>query len=72
MRGLGLALLPEIICHPELEQGLLEVVMPNWTSGTGEIQAVFASRRGMLPAIRVFINFLANHPPGTMTGGGGV
>lgn len=67
MEGLGLALLPEMICREELNQGRLKIVLPNWASGPGEIQAVFASRRGMLPAVRAFIDFLASHPPGTST-----
>jgi hypothetical protein len=29
----------------------------------GICHAVFASRRGMLPAVRVFIDFLAEHLP---------
>lgn len=67
MEGLGVALLPEMICQEELLQGLLRVVLPDWASGTGEVQAAFASRRGMLPAVRAFIDFLAEHPPGILT-----
>lgn len=64
MEGLGLALLPEMICQQEIQQGLLKLVLPDWGSGVGEVQAVFASRRGMLPAVRALIDFLASHPPG--------
>jgi DNA-binding transcriptional LysR family regulator len=67
MEGLGLALLPEMICQEELRQGLLRVVLPDWASGTGEVQVAFASRRGMMPAVRAFIDFLVDHPPGALT-----
>jgi DNA-binding transcriptional LysR family regulator len=67
MGGLGVALLPEMICHDELREGLLRVVLSDWVSGAGEVQAAFASRRGMLPAVRALIDFLVNHPPGAWT-----
>lgn len=70
LEGLGLALLPEMICQDEIRRGLLKVLLPEWASGQGEVQAAFASRRGMLPAVRAFVDFLANAPPGTSTVGG--
>jgi hypothetical protein len=38
-------------------------VLPEWTLPQGICHAVFASRRGMLPAVRVFIDFLAENLP---------
>src|SRR3546814_3301606 len=43
--------------------GELEVVLPEWSLPQGIAHAVFASRRGMLPAVRVFIDFLAERLP---------
>ena len=63
VEGLGLALLPELICVDALARGTLRRMLPQWHSEAGEIQAAFASRRGMLPAVRAFIDFLAAHPP---------
>jgi DNA-binding transcriptional LysR family regulator len=60
--GVGVALLPEIICGEELRSGSLQKVLPRWSCDFSEIQAVFPSRRGMLPAVRAFIDFLAAHP----------
>jgi len=38
-------------------------VLPDWSLPQGICHAVFASRRGLLPAVRVFIDFLAEHLP---------
>lgn len=62
--GVGVALLPEMICADELKAGLLRVVLPQWSTDPGEIQAVFPTRRGMLPAVRAFIEHLVARPPG--------
>jgi DNA-binding transcriptional LysR family regulator len=61
--GIGITLLPETICADAVRQGLLEVVLPDWRLPQGIAHAVFASRRGMLPAVRVFIDFLAKRIP---------
>jgi len=61
--GLGITMLPETICAAAVRSGELEVVLPHWTLPQGICHAVFASRRGMLPAVRVFIDFLAQHLP---------
>lgn len=62
--GVGVALLPEMICADELRAGLLRVVLPQCSADPGEIQAVFPTRRGMLPAVRAFIDYLVARPPG--------
>ncbi|WP_286505676.1 LysR substrate-binding domain-containing protein [Variovorax davisae] len=61
--GTGIALLPPMICAAELEAGTLRAILPDWSAEPGEIQAVFPSRRGMLPAVRAFVDFLIAHPP---------
>lgn len=61
--GVGVTLLPEIICRDELQNGLLKVVLPEWTCAVSEIQAAFPTRRGMLPAVRALVDFLGSHPP---------
>ena len=48
--------------HPRWD-GELEVVLPEWSIPQGICHAVFASRRGLLPAVRVFIDFLAENLP---------
>lgn len=61
--GQGVALLPESICADAVRSGELEVVVPDWHLPQGICHAVFPSRRGLLPAVRVFIDFLAEKMP---------
>jgi DNA-binding transcriptional LysR family regulator len=42
-----------------IARGTLEPVLPEWTLRSGLIIAVFPSRRGLVPAVRLFIDFLA-------------
>jgi len=59
--GLGIAQLPLLACLNEIREGLLDVVLPEFLAPLCEIQAVFPSRRGLLPAVRSFIDFLSAH-----------
>jgi hypothetical protein len=61
--GIGITLLPETVCADAVRRGELEVVLPQWRLPQGIFHAVFASRRGLLPAVRVFIDFLAERVP---------
>jgi hypothetical protein len=51
------------VCAEAVRNGELEVVLPQWRLPQGIFHAVFASRRGLLPAVRVFIDFLAERVP---------
>jgi DNA-binding transcriptional LysR family regulator len=62
-QGVGITLLPETLCAQQVRDGSLEVVLPQWRLPQGIFHAVFASRRGLLPAVRVFIDFLAEKVP---------
>lgn len=64
--GLGIALLPEMTCADAVRRGELELVVPDWHLPMGICHAVFPSRRGLLPAVRVFIDYLAEHLPGVI------
>lgn len=59
--GLGVAQLPLAVCVNEIRQGGLEIVLPEYLAPLHEVQVVFPSRRGMLPAVRSFIDFLGAH-----------
>lgn len=63
VEGLGVAMLPEHVCRADLTSGTLERVLPEWSSVSGTIYAVFSSRRGLTPAIRALIDFLADAVP---------
>ena len=62
-QGVGITMLPETLCAELVRARELEVVLPEWRLPQGICHAVFASRRGMLPAVRVFIDFLAERLP---------
>jgi DNA-binding transcriptional LysR family regulator len=62
-QGLGITMLPETLCAEAVRSGELEVVLPAWRLPQGIAHVVFASRRGLLPAVRVFIDFLAEKLP---------
>lgn len=61
--GLGIVALPGYVCRAELAGGLLERVLPQWTAGIATVSLVMPSRRGLLPSIRAFSDFLAAQLP---------
>ena len=63
VQGVGITLLPENMCADLVRSGELEVVLRGWRLPDGICHAVFASRRGLLPAVRVFIDYLAERLP---------
>ncbi|HSZ07540.1 MAG TPA: LysR substrate-binding domain-containing protein [Steroidobacteraceae bacterium] len=63
-RGFGLAQLPLSMCLADIQQGNLEVVLPVYLAPLFEIQVVFPSRHGILPAVRSIIDFLSAHCDG--------
>jgi DNA-binding transcriptional LysR family regulator len=63
LAGLGIAQLPESVVREDLQSGALARVLPDWKTPEGIVHVVFPSRRGLLPAVRVFIDFLAERLP---------
>jgi len=61
--GLGIVLLPEMTCADAVRNGELEVVLPEWHLPMGICHGVFPTRRGILPAVRALIDFLAEKMP---------
>lgn len=57
--GLGVAVLPELLIRDDIRRGDIEILLPRWTLPGGIVHAVFPSRRGLLPAVRAFIDRLA-------------
>ena len=66
LAGLGIARLPDTVVREDLRSGALQRVLPEWNSPQGILHVVFPSRRGLLPAVRAFIDFLAQRLPGMM------
>lgn len=63
LAGTGLCWLPDYMCQDELQQGHLVAVLPQWSQPQGIVHAVFASRRGLSPAVRSFLDFLGEAVP---------
>ena len=66
LAGLGVARLPETVVRQDLAGGALRRLLPEWNSPQGVLHVVFPTRRGLLPAVRAFIDFLAEKLPGMM------
>ena len=61
LNHIGLTFLPELYCRDEIKSGSFVPVLPEWSKPSATVQAVYLSRRGMLPSLRVFIDYLAKH-----------
>lgn len=66
LAGLGIALLPQSVVGRDIAEGRFERVLPQWRTPQGILHVVFPSRRGLLPAVRAFVDFLAERLPGLM------
>jgi len=66
LAGLGITRLPEASVRDDLKSGALTRVLPQWRSPQGIVHVVFPTRRGMLPAVRAFIDFLAERLTATL------
>jgi DNA-binding transcriptional LysR family regulator len=64
--GLGITKLPENVVRADLDMGKLERVLPQWNTPVGIAHLVFPTRRGLLPAVRALIDFLAAKLPATV------
>ena len=62
-QGIGVGILPDYMCCDALKAGRLVQVLPQWAPLPGIIHAVFASRRGMAPAVRHFLDYLGEQLP---------
>lgn len=61
VQGTGMSLLPDYLCVEELRRRELVPVLPGWAPRVGMVLAVFPSRRGMVPAVRRFLDFLGDN-----------
>ncbi|KAB0494217.1 LysR substrate-binding domain-containing protein [Pseudomonas vancouverensis] len=58
LAGLGFTLLPMLYCEEELANGSLMQLLPEWSLPGGWLQAVYPHRRGVMPAVRAWIDHL--------------
>ncbi|MDO9400851.1 MAG: LysR substrate-binding domain-containing protein [Polaromonas sp.] len=64
LAGTGMTFLPDSVSGAEQQAQLLVPVLPGWTLTPGVAHAVFPSRRGQVPAVRRFLDFLGEHMSG--------
>ena len=61
--GLGIAAVPAHVCRDELASGALERVLPEWRARHATVSLLTPSRRGTLPSVRAFVDFLIRELP---------
>jgi DNA-binding transcriptional LysR family regulator len=63
VNGMGIAALPAYVCKSELRSRQLTRVLPGWLAGESTFTALLPHRLGLLPAVRIFVDYLARHLP---------
>lgn len=58
LAGLGVTILPRMMLKADLDAGRLIPVLPEWQPGHRIIHALYPSRRGLLSAVRHFLDYL--------------
>ncbi|UYG05492.1 LysR substrate-binding domain-containing protein [Halomonas sp. LR3S48] len=61
--GIGVVVLPTFMCRQALTTGELLWLLPQWHLPQGQLHAVYPYRRGLRPAVRHLIDFLAERLP---------
>lgn len=61
--GLGVVSLPGYICRDEVRSGTMRRVLPDWQGDDSTFTALMPYRRGLLPSVRVFIDYLSAELP---------
>ncbi|WP_035852997.1 LysR substrate-binding domain-containing protein [Deefgea rivuli] len=56
--GLGVTMLPQEDASADIAAGLLVEVLPEWRFPLSHLQAVYASQRGLAPAVRALLDLL--------------
>jgi DNA-binding transcriptional LysR family regulator len=61
--NLGIAALPGYICRDEIAAGKLKQILPRWIAADARLSALIPYKRGLLPAVRALVDFLALEIP---------
>jgi len=56
--GVGVVQLPNMVGEDAIREGTIVDLLPDWMPAAGMVHAIFPSRRGLLPSVRSFIDFL--------------
>jgi DNA-binding transcriptional LysR family regulator len=62
-RTLGIVALPGYVGRNEVESGILVRVLPQWHAGIAKLSLLMPSRRGLLPSVTAFVDFLLTQVP---------
>lgn len=66
LAGVGIAQLPFNLCHRQLQDGRLVMVLPGYTLPDHHLHMVYPSRRGLAPALRALVTHLSTVLPPQM------
>ncbi|SFD09925.1 LysR family transcriptional regulator [Pseudoalteromonas denitrificans] len=58
LAGAGIALLPDYLCQTDIKNNKLVPVIEQWHGQSINLYAIFASRRGVTPKVRVMLDYL--------------
>jgi len=61
--GIGIVSLPSYVCQSDIDSGLLVRVLPEWTSGNATLSLLQPSRKGVLPAVSAFAQYIIKELP---------
>jgi DNA-binding transcriptional LysR family regulator len=67
-QGLGIAMLPRLVCESALADGTLIELLPDCQIPWGITHLVFPTRRGLVPAVRLLIDHLVESMPAEGSG----
>lgn len=58
LNGIGITKIPLMVVYDEIKEGRLVEILPHWHFEDEIVHAVYPSRRGVIPAIRAFLDHL--------------
>ena len=58
IEGVGVVQLPAMVAGEAIQAETVVDLLPDWRPIAGSVQAIFPSRRGLLPSVRSLIDFL--------------
>lgn len=63
IQGQGVVALPNYLCQQAVADGQLQRLLPDWNLPLGIMHMTYPHRRGLKPAVRVLIDYLAEQLP---------
>lgn len=61
--GLGIVSLPIYVCQPDVKDGRLAQLLPDWSSGDASLSLLQPSRKASLPAVDAFVQHITKELP---------